>query len=187
MFSRYKTCTKCKKLQLTLEFSKDKNKKDGLCCHCKTCSKKYGIKWRYKNREKLKISKHEYDIKNRDKIAEYKRKRYAKDTCNKLSRLLRKRVYTFTKGVNKSKSTMELLGCDIDHLKIYLQFTAYANDYLDFDIENYSGKEYHIDHIVPCASFDLSYPEQQKQCFHYSNLQILEAKENISKGAGYDN
>ena len=39
----------------------------------------------------------------------------------------------------------------------------------------------HIDHIVPCASFDLSDPEQQRRCFHYTNLQVLWWRENLEK------
>ena len=40
---------------------------------------------------------------------------------------------------------------------------------------------WHIDHIVPCSKFDLSDPDQQKECFNYKNLQPLWAKENILK------
>jgi len=50
--------------------------------------------------------------------------------------------------------------------------------------DNY-GSYWHIDHIRPCASFDLTDPEQQKDCFDFTNLQPLEAKENIRKGAKY--
>jgi hypothetical protein len=42
---------------------------------------------------------------------------------------------------------------------------------------------WHIDHIVPCASFNLMDVDEQKRCFHYTNLQALWAKANISKGA----
>lgn len=50
--------------------------------------------------------------------------------------------------------------------------------------DNYG--EWHIDHIIPCAAFDLSNPTEQKQCFHYTNLQPLWAYENKSKGAKLD-
>ena len=42
-----------------------------------------------------------------------------------------------------------------------------------------------IDHIIPCAAFDLTKPENQKKCFHYSNTQPLWAKDNLRKGDKY--
>jgi hypothetical protein len=49
--------------------------------------------------------------------------------------------------------------------------------------DNHGKHGWHIDHIRPCASFDFSDPEQQQQCFHYSNLQPLWAGDNLSKGS----
>jgi hypothetical protein len=50
--------------------------------------------------------------------------------------------------------------------------------------KNY-GK-WHIDHIRPCSSFDLSDPQQQRTCFNYSNLQPLWAKDNLNKSNKLD-
>ncbi len=47
--------------------------------------------------------------------------------------------------------------------------------------ENY-GK-WHVDHILPCASFDLGKPEEQFKCFNYKNLQPLWATDNLKKQA----
>ncbi len=76
---------------------------------------------------------------------------------------------------------MELIGCSSKELESYLetQFTE------GMTWDNYGYYGWHIDHIKPCASFDLSDPEQQKLCFHYSNLQPLWAKENIKKSNKY--
>ena len=87
--------------------------------------------------------------------------------------LCRKRMWHAFNGRGaKSKKTIDLLGCDGHFLKEYLEKTKVE------------GKDYtnaHIDHIIPCASFDLTDVEQQKKCFHYTNLQLLPAIENIKK------
>jgi hypothetical protein len=47
--------------------------------------------------------------------------------------------------------------------------------------DNYGVYGWHMDHIIPCAAFDLTKPEDQSKCFHYTNLQPLWAKDNLSK------
>ena len=69
---------------------------------------------------------------------------------------------------------MELLGCDIDYFVKYLKYQLQPGMTLN---------DMQIDHMMPCASFDLTKTEQQKACFHYTNLQPLSQHENGSKGA----
>ena len=75
----------------------------------------------------------------------------------------------------KSKRTEELLGCTIEEAKAHL--ASLFTDGMSWD----NHGEWHIDHIRPCASFDLTDPEQQKQCCHYTNLQPLWAADNLAK------
>ena len=79
------------------------------------------------------------------------------------------------KGAAKAANTMELIGCTVPELMAHLetQFTE------GMTWENQG--DWHIDHIRPCASFDLTVPEQQRQCFHWSNLQPLWANDNLAK------
>lgn len=129
----------------------------------------------YKNKSK------EYAKNNRDKTNKRAYLKYRSDINFKLSKLFRIRVYKLVKGYNRSLHTLELLGCSLEKLKIHLQQTAIKNGYQDFDINTYSGKDFHIDHIKLCSSFDLSKEEEQKKCFHWSNLQVLTAQENWEK------
>jgi len=46
-------------------------------------------------------------------------------------------------------------------------------------------KNWHIDHKRPCKSFDLTNPDEVKQCFTADNLQWLPARENRIKGDKY--
>jgi thiol-disulfide isomerase/thioredoxin len=124
-----------------------------------------------KNKDKI----YAYQKINREKIAAYERLRRRKDINYKLKRYLRTRLWQALKGNPKIVTTMKLIGCSIKQLKNHLEkkFTK------GMTFKNY-GK-WHIDHIKPCASFDLSKASEQRKCFHYSNLQPLWAKDNLEK------
>lgn len=81
-------------------------------------------------------------------------------------------------GAKKAASTFALLGCSLDFLKAHLESRFRPG----MTWENH-GPVWHLDHIKPCAKFDLTNPEQQKTCFHWTNLQPLFAKENLQKSA----
>lgn len=95
---------------------------------------------------------------------------------NKLAANFRTRIIHVLQGRQKSAKSLELLGCSVEMFRDYIQskFTR------GMRWNNY-GKFWHLDHIIPCASFDLTKPDEQRKCFHYSNHQPLEVFENLSK------
>jgi hypothetical protein len=101
------------------------------------------------------------------------------DLQHVLKERLRSRLRSAIKvgGAYPIDSARKLCGCTIPELMLHLQ-----SQFKEGMHWNNYGK-WHIDHIRPCASFDLTDPEQQRQCFHYTNLQPLWAQENLSKGA----
>ncbi len=159
-----KTCTKCiiEKPATTEFFGKMRRGKYGLDSMCKSCKCKA-----------MRIYKQKPEVKSRrNEIAKERRKN---DTRFKILGNLRTRLYNAIKGNVKSEPTLKLLGCTVEYLVSHLE-----NQFAEgMNWDNYG--EWHVDHITPCASFDLSDPEQQKRCFHYSNLQPLWAEENLLK------
>ena len=75
---------------------------------------------------------------------------------------------------------MDLIGCTSDELKNYLESKFLPTMTWD----NY-GKYWHIDHIIPCSLFNLIDEEEQKKCFHYTNMQPLFTTTEIAKSFGY--
>ena len=133
--------------------------------------------WSKNNKEKHKELLKKWFQKNKAFIRERNKKRRHTDPLYKISCILRGRLKNALKTNSKSKSTFELLGCSVEELWIHLEKTFKPG----MTRENHG--EWHIDHIIPCISFDLSKPKEQAKCFHYSNLQALWPHENLSKGA----
>jgi len=129
----------------------------------------YYYKWRQEHK----------DIRNKQN------KKYLENNPNaQLANGLRSRIrialLTNGNNIKKQFKSMDLVGCTIAFLRDYL--TSLFTEGMSWD--NYGNKkdQWSIDHILPCCSFDLSDPEQQKQCFHYTNLQPLWHLDNLSKG-----
>jgi len=124
--------------------------------------KEYRKKWRKDNAEHLK---------------KYRRDRRQNDVNFRIKSNLRKRLSTLLRKsiVNKTEQTMYLLGCSIEELKNHLQ--QLFTEGMSFD--NYG--EWHIDHKIPCDSFDLAKEDDRIKCFHFSNLQPLWAIDNLKK------
>ena len=93
---------------------------------------------------------------------------------------VRLRTALTKQNVKKQESLMDLVGCSISELQSHLESMFYDG----MNWENIT--EWHIDHRRPCASFDLTKEGDRIMCFHYTNLQPMWAKENLSKHDKYD-
>lgn len=101
---------------------------------------------------------------------------YPKSINHRLKVILRTRLYKAVRGIAKCSKTVNLLGCSIESFKLYIE----SRFEVGMSWENYGT--WHIDHILPCAIFDMKREDHQRTCFHFSNLQPLWALENIKKG-----
>ena len=141
--------------------------------------------WKKRNPEYAANYSRQYLKDNRDKINEFAKK-YIKirrkiDVNFRFALQIRGRIRQALKTQRsyKTNTTFKLIGCNLAELKNHLE--ALFTEGMAWDNYGYSG--WQIDHIIPCASFDLTDPEQQKVCFHFSNLQPLWAEDNLKKGA----
>lgn len=198
-----KICKKCNISEELIEFRKDR-------AVCNNCLKKEKQNFYLSNKVKIREDQKNYREANRNKINAQKRSHYEQNKIriilqnslykknnrfkynkNKNSRKkndplfklriniserIRQALKYHLAGKYKNKgSTLEFLGCSIEELKSYLQNQFKKG----MTWQNY-GK-WHIDHIIPCAAFDLSKKEDCLKCFNYKNLQPLWAHENLSK------
>lgn len=154
----------------------------------------------------------EYRAKNRTSLAAYHRVRYHQDVAlaRKQRNELRKKSHTFKAsreryysdpikriikslyhtvrkclaGKIKSNRTMALIGCTPNELKAHIE----AQFQPGMDWTNYGKDEgcWSIDHILPCASFRLWEPSEQKKCFNYTNLRPLWFTMNCAKNSIVD-
>jgi hypothetical protein len=189
-----KTCCTCKLEKGFEEFYSSSSTSDGYQRQCKECKKlsnkpehnrKRCKKYRQSNPEKLKeiskawrLNNPEYAIdyyhtkvdkqKVYDRGAGYIKKRYNNDPAYKLKRKLSSQVFSYLKGIDKSKQTMQLIGYSVE----------------DFICKHGSGGDgYELDHKIPITWFKINTPVNV--VWHLDNLQWIEAKTNKAKGNRY--
>lgn len=144
--------------------------------------------WRKNNPEKAVEERINYIKNNKEKInkyhAEWKKNKRQTNIEYKIkentSRRIRYELNTLLKG-KKTKRTIEYIGCDMIKLKEHLE----SKFHKEMNWDNY-GEVWHIDHIIPCASWDLNNEFENKCCWNYRNLQPLFATENHTKKDKFD-
>jgi len=139
--------------------------------------------WVKNNQEHVRERNRQYNLKNKDRLAE-KRKirlqnRRKTDVNFRLSNNLRGSLYNSIKNEWKKSSALDLLGMTVPEFKKYLESLWSPG----MSWSNWGNGEncWNIDHIKPIAQFNLENYEEQKICFHFSNLRPLWWSENNSK------
>jgi len=133
--------------------------------------------WVRRNRARCRAYEVKYAREHPEKIRSAKNRYLDRHPGQRIIRNLRMRTRRALKGKQKAATTFQLLGCTLEDFKAHL-----ARKFLSrMSFENYG--DWHIDHVRPCASYDMLDTAQQRLCFHYSNLQPLWGPDNILKGA----
>jgi len=130
--------------------------------------KKYRAKYRSRPSVRERINK---------QAREWDRKKRATDKSFYIAKKMRSRLSAAIK--NKKLSAKMLVGCSWDELVAHLE--SQFKDGMSWD----NKSEWHVDHIIPLSSFDLTIESEQLKAAHYTNLQPLWAEDNLSKGAKY--
>lgn len=110
----------------------------------------------------------------------YYRMRCATDPIYRMVRSFRTRIQTRIKKPHRSPM-WELLGCAAHELRAHLSSLFKAG--MSWDNYGFGDGKWVVDHIRPIASFDMRIAEDQRKCWHYSNLQPLWFVENGVKHA----
>jgi hypothetical protein len=140
------------------------------------------------NREVYNKARYQYTKRRMEKDPEYRAKRieYKRNRKNyrintdpnyKLTVKLRTKLYLAIRNHCKYTSAIKLLGCDINEARQHIENQFQPGMTWD----NWGQFGWHIDHIMPIASFDLSILSEQQKCFHYTNLQPLWWRDNLAK------
>jgi hypothetical protein len=185
-----KRCTKCDEIKLFDYYSPQKTGFMGRKAQCIVCDNEYDKDFQLRNNTRSKRDKSPEAKKYRKKYVsenkdwwrkyerEYRNSRRQEDMFFKIKSNLSSRLSDLIKNRGVGQRTVELLGCDKDVFLQHLeaQFTE------GMTWENYGLKGWHVDHIIPISSYDLTNEDEVKKLCHYSNLQPLWWYDNLEKG-----
>lgn len=170
-----------KRVDWKQKYEKSEHRKELNRLKEKTTKRKEYLK-KYKEDGKKKEVYQRYYDNNKEAIGARVKER--KETDKKYHLILNLRgtiISSFKrKGYSKKSRTYKIIGTDYKSFYDHLLQT-----FVDSYGYEWDGKEdVHIDHIVPISSANTE-EEVYKLC-HYSNLQLLKAKDNLEKGDSLD-
>ena len=166
-----KYCHCCDRLKNIDQFRKDSHKPDKLTTQCAKCRQKRRKKWYRNNKKHFFSYMKEWRKENKDWTrrwrSEYRKKRPEQRAANNV----RKRLKAILKQKN-IESQVKGVGCNVKELKQHLE--SHFKDGMTW--ENY-GSDWHIHHIKPLHTFDLTKKSEQLAANHYSNLLAVTIEE----------
>ncbi len=132
-------------------------------------AKEYSKEYYKNNNEEIIKKNSEYRQKNKHKRNATEKIKRDGNICYKIEINLRSRLYHAIKNDQKVGSAISDLGCSVDKLKQYLekQFYPHPKTRKQMTWKNYGLFGWHIDHIKPLASFDLTDRKQFLNACHY--------------------
>jgi len=119
----------------------------------------------------------------KDKNPEYRRVRYQTNEQARAADLLRAAVRgamvhrRSNRDWDRDAKLRAIIGCTKQELRGHIEAQFQAG----MSWENYGRGGWEIDHREPCASFDLTDPEQVRACFHFTNLRPLWRIDNMRR------
>lgn len=171
----WKSCSKCGSEKEATEFYRDRSKRDGLDSQCKECQAAYSAKRYERNSEKMKAAAARWYRENSGRVAAYQKNRYQSEESYRLIKLMRARLLTALRKNQKEGVAVRNLGCSIERFREHI--AAQFAPGMTWD----NHGEWHLDHVRPLASFDLTDDDQVRVACHYSNIQPLWAEDNHAK------
>lgn len=130
--------------------------------------------WRKQNPDWAKNHRKENPDRIRARARAYATKKFLKNPALKAAASMRSRVWSLLKAKDVMK--IKSLGLRSDVLKAHLEALFQPG----MTWENY-GPVWHVDHIVPCSSFDFTKEGELEKCFAMENLQPLWSEVNLRK------
>ncbi len=174
-------CSTCEIIKPITDFHKCETRYGKASTTCKPCRKLQTKRDYQKRKDKIRANTSEYYRNNKERMSAAKLKRQKErlktDPLYLLTRRLRCRLRDacLLKEWKKHSHFRDYIGCTLPELKAHIESKFIEG--MSWD----NHGEWHLDHKIPLSSAKT--PEALYKLCHYTNIQPLWAKINLSKGA----
>lgn len=191
-------CPACQRTKPSSAFYRSIGNADGLANWCKECASAKQAAWRLEHpdlaaqkdkrswatyRARYQENYKKWVADNRPQRNAYRNKLHAQnmrdDPNYRIAKAIRGRIGLGMAGLRKSAPTERLLGCSFEECRLHIE--KQWEPWMSWDNYGKGHGTWQIDHRVPVCAFDLREPEQQRLCFHFSNLTPMCSVKNRNK------